>query len=66
VFTDGVVEAVNHLDEEYGETRLLSTLNAGVSSPPARLLSRIMVDLDFFVGTTPQHDDITCMLVAGR
>jgi len=66
VFTNGVVEAINHLDEEYGETRLLSTLNAGVSSSPARLLSRIMVDLDFFVGTTPQHDDITCMLVAGR
>jgi phosphoserine phosphatase RsbU/P len=66
VFTDGVVEAVNHLDEEYGENRLLSVLNAGVSNPPARLLSRIMVDLDFFVGTTPQHDDITCMLVAGR
>jgi sigma-B regulation protein RsbU (phosphoserine phosphatase) len=66
VFTDGVVEAINHLDEEYGETRLLSVLNAGVSSAPAKLLSRIMVDLDFFVGTTPQHDDITCMLVAGR
>lgn len=66
VFTDGVVEAVNYRDEEYGETRLLSVLNAGISSPPAKLLSRIMVDLDFFVGTTPQHDDITCMLVAGR
>lgn len=66
VFTDGVVEAVNDRDEEYGESRLLSVLNAGVSSPPAKLLSRIMVDLDFFVGTTPQHDDITCMLVAGR
>jgi phosphoserine phosphatase RsbU/P len=66
IFTDGVVEAVNDGDEEYGETRLLSVLTAGVSGPPARLLSKIMVDLDFFVGTTPQHDDITCMLVAGR
>jgi serine phosphatase RsbU (regulator of sigma subunit) len=66
IFTDGVVEAVNDHDEEYGETRLLSVLNAGVSNTPARLLSRIMVDLDFFVGTTPQHDDITCLLVAGR
>ena len=66
VFTDGVVEAVNDRDQEYGETRLLSVLNAGVSSAPSKLLSRIMVDLDFYVGTTPQHDDITCMLVAGR
>jgi len=22
-----------------------------------------MVDLDFYVGNTPQHDDITCMLL---
>jgi len=66
VFTDGVVEAVNDHDEEYGETRLLSVLNGGITSTPAKLLSRIMVDLDFFAGTTPQHDDITCMLVVGR
>jgi len=66
IFTDGVVEAVNHRDEEYGEHRLLWVLNHGVHSAPAQLLSRIMVDLDFFVGTTPQHDDITCMLLVGR
>jgi hypothetical protein len=66
VFTDGVIEAVNHRDEEYGEDRLLWVLNRGINSTPATLLSRIMMDLDFFVGTTPQHDDITCMLLVGR
>ncbi|PYX84918.1 MAG: serine/threonine protein phosphatase, partial [Acidobacteria bacterium] len=50
-------------DEEYGEQRLLSVLQAGVNAEPAKLLSRIMVDLDLFVGNTPQHDDVTCMLV---
>jgi sigma-B regulation protein RsbU (phosphoserine phosphatase) len=63
VFTDGVVEAVNDGGEEYGETRLLTVLNGGIATTPAKLLSRIMVDLDLFVGSTPQHDDITCMLV---
>ena len=63
IFTDGVVEAVNQRDEEYGEQRLLSVLQAGVNAEPAKLLSRIMVDLDLFVGNTPQHDDVTCMLV---
>ena len=63
VFTDGVVEAENYKNEEYGETRLLTTLNNGTKSTPSQLLSRIMVDLDIFVGNTPQHDDITCMLV---
>jgi len=63
VFTDGVVEAINGREEEYGETRLLSVLNSGTTVAPAKLLSRIMVDLDLFVQTTPQHDDITCMLL---
>lgn len=63
IFTDGVVEAVNDRSEEYGEQRLLSVVQAGATVEPAKLLSRIMVDLDFFVGNTPQHDDVTCMLV---
>jgi sigma-B regulation protein RsbU (phosphoserine phosphatase) len=63
IFTDGVVEALNARDEEYGEQRLLSVLQGGVSATPDQLLRRIMSDLDTFVGHTPQHDDVTCMLV---
>ncbi|HYL16428.1 MAG TPA: PP2C family protein-serine/threonine phosphatase [Terriglobales bacterium] len=63
IFTDGLVEAVNDRDEEYGEQRVLSVLQAGASTAPAKLLSKIMVDLDLYVGNTPQHDDVTCMLV---
>jgi phosphoserine phosphatase RsbU/P len=63
IFTDGVVEAVNARDEEYGETRLTSVLQAGTDAASVRLLSRIMVDLDLFAGNTPQHDDMTCVLV---
>jgi sigma-B regulation protein RsbU (phosphoserine phosphatase) len=63
IFTDGVVEAVNGSDEEYGEQRLLNVLQAGVTATPDELLRRVMSDLDAFVGPTPQHDDVTCMLV---
>ncbi len=63
IFTDGVVEAVNGRDEEYGEQRMLNLLQAGAAATPEELLRRVMSDLDAFVGTTPQHDDITCMLV---
>ena len=63
IFTDGLVEALNARDEEYGEARLLDVLNAGASAQPDELLRRIMASADAFVGTTPQHDDITCMLV---
>jgi sigma-B regulation protein RsbU (phosphoserine phosphatase) len=63
VFTDGVVEAINQPGVEYGEERLISILNSGVEVPPVKMLSRIMVDLDSFVGNTPQQDDITCLVI---
>jgi len=63
IFTDGLVEAVNARDEEYGEFRLLSAVEASKLLPPSELLKRLMFDLDVFVGNTPQHDDVTCMLL---
>lgn len=63
VFTDGLVEAVNRLDQEYGEQRLVGVLQSAPNLPPDELLWRVMHDLDLFVGATPQHDDVTCMLV---
>ncbi len=63
IFTDGLVEAENTRQEEYGETRLLSTIAAGAATAPAEMLNRLMAELDLFVGATPQHDDVTCLLV---
>ncbi|HTT23510.1 MAG TPA: PP2C family protein-serine/threonine phosphatase [Candidatus Sulfotelmatobacter sp.] len=63
IFTDGLVEAVNPRNEEYGEVRLLTALDAGRLLPPGELLKRLMSELDLFVGNTPQHDDVTCMLL---
>jgi serine phosphatase RsbU (regulator of sigma subunit) len=62
-FTDGVVEAENILQQEYGEGRLLAMLNAGATLAPAMLLNNILVDIDLFVGSAPQHDDVTCVLL---
>ena len=63
IFTDGLVEASNDREEEYGEERLISALQAGAALPPQQVLSRVMVDLDAFIGNAPQHDDVTCMLL---
>lgn len=63
IFTDGVTEAENARTEEYGEARLLATLHADVLLTPSLLLNAIMLDLDRFVGTAPQHDDVTLMLL---
>jgi phosphoserine phosphatase RsbU/P len=63
IFTDGLVEAENARQEEYGEARLLGVLEGAASTTPADLLKRLMSALDLFVGSTPQHDDVTVMLL---
>jgi len=63
IFTDGLIEAVNERGLEYEEQRLLNVLQAGAAGTPVEMLRRMMTDLDAFVGQTPQHDDITCLLV---
>jgi len=62
-FTDGVVEAENSFQQEYGEPRFVAMLHSGAMLSPDMLLKTVMVDLDRFVGDAPQHDDVTCMLV---
>ena len=63
IYTDGLIEAVNAQDVEYGEQRLLDVVNASAATTPEEMLRRVMFDVDMFVGTTPQHDDITSLLV---
>jgi len=58
-----LVEAENARQEEFGEARLLSAISAGAATTPGEMLKRLMAELDLFVGNTPQHDDVTCLLV---
>lgn len=66
IFTDGVVEAENANHEEYGEGRLLTSIGNPANLSPTELLKRLLADLDRFVGNTPQHDDVTCMLIKAQ
>jgi len=63
IFTDGVVEAMNAEGDEYGEPELLREVDKGAALPPAELLGKLLAAIDRFVGNTPQHDDITCLLL---
>jgi phosphoserine phosphatase RsbU/P len=63
VFTDGVIEAENIQQQEYGEIRFITMLHSGVMLAPGMLLNSILTDLDRFVGHAPQHDDVTCVLI---
>jgi sigma-B regulation protein RsbU (phosphoserine phosphatase) len=63
IFTDGIVEAVNAKDEEYGEPELIRVVDRGSGATPAELLRGLLGELDQYVGNTPQHDDMTCLLL---
>jgi phosphoserine phosphatase RsbU/P len=63
IFTDGLVEAENAHHDEYGEARLLHAIEAGNSVEPGEMLKSLMAEVDLFVGATPQHDDVTCLLL---
>jgi serine phosphatase RsbU (regulator of sigma subunit) len=63
IFTDGVIEAVNSADEEYGEARLLARMQSAPSENSDATLNRIMADVNTFVGQARQHDDITALVL---
>jgi sigma-B regulation protein RsbU (phosphoserine phosphatase) len=63
IYTDGVTEAENIRQEEYGEARFMVLLYANQNLTPQALLNTILSDINRFVGNTPQHDDITLMLL---
>ena len=63
IFTDGVIDAVNEDDDEFGEQRLLSLLSSLPSISAADMRDRVMGELNEFVGTARQQDDITCLLL---
>jgi serine phosphatase RsbU (regulator of sigma subunit) len=62
-FTDGVVEAENPAQQQYGEERFLVMLRWGAQMGPQALLDAILADVARFVGNAAQHDDITCVLM---
>lgn len=63
VFTDGLMEAENDREEEYGEGRMLGMLNSRAGRSAQEILQALMGSADQFVGTVPQHDDITCVVM---
>jgi phosphoserine phosphatase RsbU/P len=63
IYTDGVVEAENARGEEFGEERFITALRWQSASSAKNMIEQVMISVDAFVQTAPQHDDITCMVV---
>jgi len=54
-FTDGISEAMNRDDEEWGEERLIETVRALERLPAAQMIAHITAGTDRFVAGAPQR-----------
>jgi sigma-B regulation protein RsbU (phosphoserine phosphatase) len=63
IFTDGVAEAVNESDQEFGESRIIAAVTAASAENAQGILNRVMGDVNSFVGYARQHDDITVLVL---
>jgi sigma-B regulation protein RsbU (phosphoserine phosphatase) len=61
MFTDGVTEAMNINNEEFGETRLEDTLEDVTMHNCQQMIEAIKSDVAAFVGEAEQSDDITVL-----
>jgi len=63
LYTDGVSEALDQEGLEFGIARLVQGLQASADGTADGVVSRITEDIKEFVGTVPQHDDITLIAI---
>ena len=61
LYTDGVTEATDKYDALYSEERLQNFMNSIRNADCETLCRMIRSDIDRFVGTAPQFDDITML-----
>ncbi|OYW11624.1 MAG: hypothetical protein B7X34_02885 [Acidobacteriia bacterium 12-62-4] len=62
-FTDGISEAMNAEDEEWGEDQLAALVERFRDLAARDLIPEIMAGADAFAAGAPQHDDMTVLIV---
>jgi phosphoserine phosphatase RsbU/P len=62
-FTDGISEAMNLEDEEWGEDRLLDSIRGCPAKTAQELLEYVFAAATQFAGAAPQHDDMTLVVL---
>jgi putative ABC transport system permease protein len=62
-FTDGVTEALNPDDEEFGEERLQELGCRFGALPVDEMAARVAAEVREWIGHAPQHDDLTLIVI---
>jgi len=63
MYTDGVTDAQNPLNELYGMERFSKTIQANRKCPPAELEKLVLEDIDRFLDGAPQPDDMAMVIL---
>ena len=63
LYTDGVTEAMNSDEEQFGEQRLTQVLEEHRTADVATVRQEILGGVSRFAGDTAQHDDMTLVLL---
>ncbi len=61
IYSDGITEAVNQRDEEFGEDRLLDLIARARDQSPSDIVTTVLDDVRQFSGDQ-QHDDVTLIV----
>ena len=62
-FTDGISEAMNASEDEWGEDRMIAEAQAHADLNAEELLQRLFRAADAFAAGAPQHDDMTLVVL---
>jgi hypothetical protein len=63
VFSDGVAEALNAKDEEFGEGRISEIACRNIERSPQQICDAILTEVNVFLGGLKAHDDQTLLIV---
>jgi sigma-B regulation protein RsbU (phosphoserine phosphatase) len=63
LYTDGITEAMNQASDLFGEARLSRIVEEHGHLASGELRERILREIEAFVGSADQHDDMTMILI---
>jgi sigma-B regulation protein RsbU (phosphoserine phosphatase) len=63
LYSDGVTEAYDEAENEWGDERLLVCLRPAADAPAQAIVAKVFEEIDRFAGAAPQHDDITVLVL---
>jgi len=63
VYSDGITEAMNRKNKEFGESRLISVVTEAQNKTAQEISNKIITSVRKFMGTSPQTDDMTLVII---